>query len=87
MHKRGVLTKNFGAESVVKGEVIKGAEDFSCYLAVANGCFINLGTGNGDKGTTVSPHHGMFDVDEDGLVFGTQIMCLYALEYLNQNGF
>jgi len=84
---RGVLTKNFGAESVVKGEVIMGAEDFSCYLAMANGCFVNLGTGNEAKGTTISPHHGMFDVDEDGLAFGAQIMCLYALGYLNQNEF
>ncbi|MCL2566447.1 MAG: amidohydrolase [Defluviitaleaceae bacterium] len=84
---RDVLTKNFGAESVAKGEVIMGAEDFSCYLAMAKGCFVNLGTGNEAKGTVVSPHHGMFDIDEDGLAFGSQIMCLYALGYLNQNEF
>lgn len=83
-----VLNKNFGPESVAKGEVIMGAEDFSCYLAMSNGCFVNLGSGNpAKKGTEIVPHHGLFDVDEDALAFGAQVMCLYALGYLNQDKF
>jgi len=84
---RGVVTKNFGAEHVVKGEVTMGAEDFSCFLEKANGCFVNLGTGNTEKNTEIVPHHGLFDVDEDSFVFGTQLMCLYALAYLGQDEF
>jgi len=82
-----VVTENFGPESVVKGIVAMGAEDFSCYLEKASGCLIDLGTGNAAKNTEIALHHGMLDVDEDALGFAAQVMCLYALGYLNQNEF
>jgi len=84
---RSLVTREFGSEHIVKGEVTMGAEDFSCYLQKSKGCFVNLGTGNSAKNTEIVPHHGMFDVDEDSFVFGTQLMCLYALEYLAQDKF
>jgi len=84
---RDVVIRNFGADHVEKGEVTMGAEDFSCYLEHSKGCFVNLGTGNAAKNTEIVPHHGMFDVDEDSFVFGAQLMCLYALAYLEQNEF
>ena len=82
-----VIIDNFGPEHLVKGEVTMGAEDFSCYLAKANGCFLNLGTGNAEKDTEYVAHSSYFNIDEDALCFGTQLMCLYALSYLEQNEF
>ena len=84
---REVITKNFGPEHAVKGDRTMGAEDFSCYLEHCNGCFVDLGTGNAAKNTDIVLHHGMFDVDEDALAFGAQVMCLYALAYLAQDEF
>ena len=82
-----VVMENFGPEHLVKGIVAMGAEDFSLYLEKAKGCFVDLGTGNAAKNTDVALHHGMFNVDEDAMAFGAQVMCLYALEYLNQDEF
>ena len=82
-----VVTDNFGPEHLTKGIVAMGAEDFSLYLEKANGCFADLGIGNTAKNTEVPLHHGMFDVDEAALAFGAQVMCLYALAYLNQDDF
>jgi len=82
-----VITDNFGPEHLVKGEITMGAEDFSCYLEKANGCFLNLGTGNAEKDTEYVAHSSYFNIDEDALCFGCQLMCLYAWSYLVQNEF
>ena len=42
-----------------------GGEDFAYYTEVCPGCFIALGIGNEEKGTTVSVHNPNFKVDED----------------------
>ena len=84
---KDVVTKNFGKEHYVKGDPTMGAEDFSLYLEHCNGCFVDIGTGNAAKKTDIVLHHGEFDIDEDSLAFGVQVMCLYALAYLGQDKF
>jgi amidohydrolase len=51
-------------------------------MAAAPGCLILLGTANADKGITESWHRPAFDIDEDALPVGVEIMSLAALDHL-----
>jgi metal-dependent amidase/aminoacylase/carboxypeptidase family protein len=51
-------------------------------MAAAPGCLIFLGTANPDKGITALWHRPGFDIDEDALPRGVQIMSLAALDLL-----
>lgn len=59
-----------------------GGEDFARYLKHVPGAFILIGCGNEEKGIVHPHHHGKFDVDEDSLLIGMQILTYAALELL-----
>ena len=61
-----------------------GGEDFAYYTEVCPGCFIALGIGNEEKGTTVSVHNPNFKVDEDALHLGVALHVMMATEALNE---
>ncbi|MFD3447548.1 amidohydrolase [Microbacteriaceae bacterium 4G12] len=74
----------FGKESVVYISPSMGGEDFSAFLQKAPGCFIKLGSGNEQKGTTYPHHHPKFDVDEDALVPGVQLFVQATMQLLGK---
>lgn len=51
-----------------------GGEDFSEFLARVPGCFYFLGTRNVTKGINESIHNSKFNIDEDALFHGLQVM-------------
>ena len=51
-------------------------------MAAAPGCLMLLGTANPGKGITEIWHRPGFDIDEDALPVGVQIMSLAALDLL-----
>ncbi len=59
-----------------------GGEDFAHYLAHVPGAFMLIGCGNKEKGIIHPHHHGKFDVDEDAMQIGMQILTHAALELL-----
>lgn len=54
------------------------AEDFSYYSQEVPVCFFRLGVRNEKKGITHGVHHPRFDIDEDALLTGVQMMTLAA---------
>ncbi|SFI95041.1 MULTISPECIES: M20 family metallopeptidase [unclassified Bacillus (in: firmicutes)] len=74
--------KLFGKESITSLSPSMGGEDFSAYLQKAPGCFVKLGTGNGNKETCYPHHHPKFDVDETALIRGAQLFLQTAMELL-----
>jgi len=61
--------------------MVMGSEDFSYYQKEVPGVFFFLGAGNRDKGTD-NPHHSpRFNVDEDVLVYGVQMLAGFALSW------
>ena len=58
------------------------AVDFSLFMAAAPGCLMLLGTANPAKGITEIWHRPGFDIDEDALPVGVEIMALAALDLL-----
>lgn len=59
-----------------------GGEDFACYLQQAPGCMLRLGVGSPGQSPHLlhSPH---FDINEDSLVLGSQLLAAYALTSTN----
>lgn len=57
-------------------------EDFSYYQQQVPGCFMFIGIGNKDKGIVYPHHHPKFDMDEQALSYGVEIMVRSALTLL-----
>jgi amidohydrolase len=59
------------------------SDDMGYMLLAAPGCYFNLGTSNAAKETNYAHHHPCFNIDEDALPVGVEVMARAALEYLS----
>jgi amidohydrolase len=72
-----------GAGNVRKGVRTMGGEDMAYFLEKVPGCFAFVGSAPRDG--TASPHHSpTFDIDEESLVLGTELLTRTAIAYLDQ---
>jgi len=70
-------------EKHVTGDVrTMGGEDFSAFLLEVPGCFIAIGSRNAGRGLVHGHHHPRFDVDEDCLAIGAEVLLRTAQRYL-----
>lgn len=76
--------KIVGGDHVVEVPVSMGSESFSALSAFYPSSFLRLGVGNEEKGITASAHQPDFDIDEEGLCYGTALYCSVALTYLSR---
>lgn len=58
------------------------SDDMALFLAAAPGCYFLAGAGNTAKGITAPHHSNHFNMDEDCLPIGVEVMARAALEYL-----
>ena len=63
-----------GKENVEETELRMGAEDFGYYTHVVPGCFYRLGVRNEEKGIINNVHTPKFNIDEDAISNGIQMM-------------
>lgn len=82
---REVAASIIGDENVVTADLQMGAEDFSYFLERKPGCFFFTGTRDEEKGITWGHHHPRFDVAEDGLAIGMEVMVSTVLRALNED--
>ena len=71
-------------DHVVEVSVGMGSESFSTLSAFYPSSFLRIGVGNEEKGITASAHQSDFDIDEEGLPYGTALYCSLALTYLSK---
>jgi amidohydrolase len=71
-----------GEANILRNWRHRFADDLSLFMAAAPGCLMLLGTGNPAKGITESWHRPGFDIDEDALAVGVEVMSLAALDLL-----
>jgi amidohydrolase len=71
-----------GAENIHENWRNEFSDDFGLFMAAAPGCLMLLGTANPAKGITEIWHRSGFDIDEDVLSIGVEIMSLAALALL-----
>ena len=69
----------FGTERVVEHPPIAASEDFSYFLQQRPGAFVFVGANNEAKGITAPHHSPRFDIDEDALPRGTELLVRLAL--------
>jgi amidohydrolase len=76
-----VAAQVVGKDSVKSGVRTMGGEDMSYFLQKVPGCFAFVGSG--PKTGNAAPHHSAgFDIDEDSLVIGAEVMSRVAVKYL-----
>jgi amidohydrolase len=71
---REVCTDLLGAARVRDDLRVMGGEDMAFYLQQVPGCFVFLGAGNPAKGTDLPHHNPKFDLDEDALGLGAEML-------------
>lgn len=70
-----------GAANVRHGVRTMGGEDMACFLEKVPGCFAFVGSA--PRSGKASPHHSpTFDIDEDSLVIGAELLSRTAVRYL-----
>ena len=68
------------AESVVGADHVRhdvrtmGGEDFSAFLERVPGVFIAIGSANEERGLVFAHHHPRFDVDEQSMALGAEVL-------------
>ena len=72
-----------GPEKVIEMSPNMGAEDMAFVLNQVPGCFFFIGAGNEEKGITAPNHSSKFDIDEEALIHGCEILVNLALDFLS----
>lgn len=73
-----IAEQYMGAPNVEETEIRMGAEDFGYYSQQIPGCFFRLGTGNKTKEITAGVHTPHFNIDEDAIEIGMEIMAAFG---------
>src|SRR2546421_564317 len=76
--------KSVGADKVDNGEEIltTGSDDMAYFLNAVPGCYFIVGAQNAEKGANYPHHHPHFNVDEDAMPIGLEVLTRAALEFL-----
>ena len=70
-------------ENILGSVKTMGADDISYFLSMVPGCYFFLGSSNKEKGL-INPHHNpRFNIDEDALPIGVEIITRVILKFLN----
>jgi amidohydrolase len=76
------IRRTLGETNVITVPQRMGAEDFSYFQQVVPGFYFRLGVGNKAKGIIADTHTPEFDVDEECLVVGVNVMANVLLHFL-----
>jgi amidohydrolase len=71
-----------GRANILEGWRHPFSDDFGLFMATAPGALMLLGTANPERGITESWHRPGFDIDEQALPLGVEIMALAALDVM-----
>jgi amidohydrolase len=71
-----------GESGLATGELNMASDDVAYFLQRAPGCYFNVGTANESRGITGSNHHPHFDIDEDALPIGVDMLVRVVERYL-----
>jgi amidohydrolase len=76
--------KSVGTEKVDNGEEVMKtySDDMAYFLNAAPGCYFVVGANNPEKGAKYPHHHPRFNVDEDAMPIGVEVLTRAAIEFL-----
>lgn len=72
-----------GEEEVDASEDVMTAasDDMACFLEAVPGCYFIVGAKNEEKGANYPHHHPRFNIDEDALPIGVEVLTRAAMDY------
>ena len=81
---RGAAVASVGEEHTDSSEEVMttGSDDMAYFLNTVPGCYFIVGARNEEKGAKYPHHHPHFNVDEDALPIGVEVLTRAAMEYL-----
>jgi amidohydrolase len=59
-----------------------GSDDMACFLKAVPGCYFIVGAKNEEKGAHYPHHHPRFNIDEDALPIGVEVLTRAAMDFL-----
>ena len=73
-----------GANEVDQSEVVMNttSDDMACFLEAVPGCYFIVGAKNPEKGANYPHHHPRFNIDEEALPVGVEVLTRAAMEFL-----
>jgi len=74
-----------GEKNAQVGDPNMASEDVSYFLQQAPGCYFNIGTANEARGLVWNNHHPRFDIDEDALPIGVEMLVRVTEKYLTSH--
>ena len=74
-----------GAQNVDESEaiLISGSDDMAYFLDTVPGCYFIVGSGNVQKGSDFPHHHPRFNLDEDALPIGVEVLIRSVFEFFS----
>lgn len=81
----GSLAKSLGASSVRRDPPRMIAEDYARFAELVPSFYFFLGVGNRSKGITAALHTPDFDIDEDALTVGTEVVVNLLTDWLEDS--
>jgi amidohydrolase len=81
---RQVAVEVVGEENTVLQPMQMGAEDFSYFLEKVPGAFYFVGSRNPERGLVWGHHHPRFDLDEEAMIYGMDVMINTVLRVLGE---
>jgi len=74
-----------GAEHIPSGDQRQSvSDDMALFLEAVPGCYFLVGAGNVEKGITAPHHSARFDIDEDALPIGVEVLARATIDYLSR---
>jgi amidohydrolase len=76
--------ESVGMEKVDNGEEVMAtaSDDMAYFLDTVPGCYFVVGANNPEKGAKYPHHHPRFNVDEDAMPIGVEVLTRAAIEFL-----
>jgi len=65
-----------------KDVMTTGSDDMAYFLASVPGCYFIVGAQNNEKGASYPHHHPRFNIDEDALPIGVEVLTRAALDFV-----
>ena len=80
VHKAAI--SSVGEKNVGEDYITTGSDDMAYFLEAVPGCYFFVGVRNEEKGAKYPHHHPRFNIDEDALPIGVEVMTRAAIEFL-----
>ena len=82
VHQAAIAAVGTSAVDQSEEVMTTGSDDMACFLEAVPGCYFIVGTNNPEKGANYPHHHPRFNIDEEALPVGVEVLTRAAMDFL-----